>query len=142
MNHFFCSIHQQITVIPKHTTKPEDVNPGIKTKPQHSPGLPENSSKILSEESKNSPKNSVRTVQKQSQKFNSDCLKTISKIHPGLSENSSKNSFQTVQKQSLKFSPDCLKTVPKIPTLSPKILGLKFMASHDLKENPKSLNDL
>ena len=58
MNHFFGSIHQQITVIPKHTTKPEGISHEIKTKPQHSPGLPENSCENL-----------VRNVREQSQKF-------------------------------------------------------------------------
>ena len=53
----------------KHTTKPEDISPGIKTKPQHSPGLPENS-----------PQNSVMTVQKQSRKFSSNCSKKVSKL--------------------------------------------------------------
>ena len=53
MNQFFGSIHQQITMIPKHTTKPEDISPEIKTKSQHSPGLPENSFE-----------NPIRTVRK------------------------------------------------------------------------------
>ena len=89
---FFCFIHQQITVIPKHTTKPEDISPGIKTKPQHSLGLPENS-----------PKNPIRIIRKQSQKFSPNCPKTVPK-----------NSVRTVKKQSQKFL--------KIPTLSPKML--------------------
>ena len=78
----------------------EDINLGIKTKPQHSSGLPKNSSE-----------NPARTVQKQSQK-----------IQPKLSENSPKNSVHTIRKQSQKFSPDCLKTVPKFqPGLSENI---------------------
>ena len=63
-------------MIPKHITKPEDISPGIKIKPQHSSGLPENF---------------VMTVQKQSQKFNPNCSKTIPKL-----------------------SPDCPKIIPKI----------------------------
>ena len=35
----FGSICHQITMIPKNSTKPEDISPGIKTKPQPSPGL-------------------------------------------------------------------------------------------------------
>ena len=49
------TVHHRIIGIPKHTTKLKDISPMIKTKPQHSPGLP-----------KNSPKNHVQTVRKQS----------------------------------------------------------------------------
>ena len=56
---------------PKHTTKPEDISPGIKTKPEPSPGLPENSSE-----------NPVWTVRKQLQNFNPNCLKTVPKFSP------------------------------------------------------------
>ena len=66
-------------VITKHTTKPEDISPGIKTKLLHNPGLLENSRE-----------NSVMTIQKQSQKFNPNCYKTL-----------------------LKLGPDCSKTIPK-----------------------------
>ena len=76
---FFCSIHQQITVTPKHITKPEDISLVIKTKPQHSPGLPE-----MSELSENNPENSTRTIRKQSRKFSSDCPKIVSKIPKNL----------------------------------------------------------
>ena len=92
------TIHNRIIRIPKHTTKPKDISPGIKTKPQYSPGLLENS-----------PENPVRTVRKQSQKFNPNCAKTV-----------------------LKFSLDCPKIVLKISTRSPKNWGLKFMVFHNL----------
>ena len=78
------TVHHRIIRIPKHTTKPKEISPGMKTKPQHSPGLPENSPE-------NSPKIPVRTVRKQSQKFSPNCAKTVPK-----------------------FSPYCPKTVPKI----------------------------
>ena len=58
-------------VILKHTTKPEGISPGIKTKPQHSLELPENS-----------PENSIMTVQKQSRKFSPNCSKTVPKLSP------------------------------------------------------------
>ena len=63
------TVRRRITVIPKHTTKPEDNSPGIKTKPKPSLGLPENSFK-----------NSVWSVQKQSKNFNPSCPKTIPKF--------------------------------------------------------------
>ena len=65
----------------KYSTKPEDISPGIKTKPQPSPGLPENSSE-----------NSALTVRKKSQKFSLDCPKIVPKIQLGLFENSPENS--------------------------------------------------
>ena len=49
------TVHHRIIGIQKHTTKPKDVSPGIKTRPQYSPGLPENL---------------VQIVRKQSRKFN------------------------------------------------------------------------
>ena len=67
------TVRHQITVIPKYITKPEDISPGIKTKPQHSPGLPGTI-----------PKNFqylVRTVRNQSRKFSPDCPKIVLKIH-------------------------------------------------------------
>ena len=60
------TIHQRIIGIPKHTTKPKDISPGIKTKSQYSPGLPEHP---------------VRTDRKQSQKFNPDYPKTVPKLN-------------------------------------------------------------
>ena len=75
------TVGHRITVIPKHTTKPKDISHEIKTKPEPSPGLPENS-----------PENAFRTIRKQSQNFNQNCLKTVPK-----------------------FSLACLKSVPKIP---------------------------
>ena len=72
-------------MIPKHTTKPKDISPEIKTKPQHSPGLPENS-----------PENFVMTVQKQSRKFSPNCSKTVPKLSPDCSKTIpkiSKNSY-------------------------------------------------
>ena len=82
----------------------------------------------------NSPKNSTRIVRKLSQKFSSDCPKTVWKIQPELSKNNRENSARTIRKQSQKFL--------KIPSPSSNILELKFTASQGLKENPKSLNDL
>ena len=73
------TVRHRITVIPKHTTKPEDISPGIKTKPEPSFGLPENSSE-----------NPVWTVRKQSRNFNPNCSKTVSKFSP--------NCLKTVQK--------------------------------------------
>ena len=61
----------------------------------------------------NSPKNSVQTVQKQSQKFSPDCPKTIPKILSVLSENNPKNYVQIVRKQSQKLCSDYPKTIPK-----------------------------
>ena len=78
------TVYHQIIGIPKHTTKPKDISPGIKTKPQHSPGLPENSLE-------NSLEIHARTVRKQSRKFSPNCAKTVPK-----------------------FSPYCPETVPKI----------------------------
>ena len=72
-------VHHRIIGISKHTTKPKDISTRIKTKPQHSLRLPENSLENL-----------VRTVRKQSQKFSSNCAKTVPK-----------------------FSSDCPKTVQK-----------------------------
>ena len=63
------TIHNRIIRIPKHTTKPKDISPGIKTKSKYSPGLLENS-----------PENPVRTVREQSQKFNPNCPKIVLKI--------------------------------------------------------------
>ena len=68
------TIHHRIIEILKHTTKPKDISPGIKTKPQYSPGLPENS-----------PKNPVWTVHKQSQKFSLNCVKIVPKFSPDCS---------------------------------------------------------
>ena len=62
-------VHHRIIGIPKLTTKPKDLSPGIKTKLQHSPGLPENS-----------PKNLFRTIRKQFPKFSPDYSKTVPKI--------------------------------------------------------------
>ena len=67
--HLLVPSRHRIAVIPKHTTKPEDISPGIKTEPQHSPGLCENS-----------PENPVWTVLKQFQKFSLDCLETVLKF--------------------------------------------------------------
>ena len=64
----FTILHRIIGIL-KHTTKPKDISPGIKTKPQYSPRLPENS-----------PENLVRTVSKKSQKFSLNCAKTIPKF--------------------------------------------------------------
>ena len=50
----FGFIHHRITVIPKHSTKPEDISPGIKTKSQHSPGLPRTNIKISNIQSQKS----------------------------------------------------------------------------------------
>ena len=50
----FGSIHYRITVIPKHSTKPEDIGPVIKTKSQHSPGLPRTNPKISNIQSQKS----------------------------------------------------------------------------------------
>ena len=63
------TVRHRITVIPKHTTKPKDISPGIKTKPEPSLGLSENSSE-----------NPVWTVKKQSRNFNPNCPKTVSKF--------------------------------------------------------------
>ena len=70
----------RIIVIPKHTTKLENISPGIKTKPEPSIGLPKNSSKnqvwTVRKQSQNFNLNYQKTVQK----FSSDCLKIVLKI--------------------------------------------------------------
>ena len=65
------TVHHRIIGIPKHTTKPKDISPWIKTKPQHSLGLPENS-----------PENPLRTVRKKSRKFSSNHTKTVLNLSP------------------------------------------------------------
>ena len=65
------TVRHRITVVPKHTTKPKDISRGIKTKPELSSRLPENS-----------PKNPVHSVRKQSQKFNLNCPKIVPKFNP------------------------------------------------------------
>ena len=86
------TVRHRIIGIPKHTKKPKDISPRIKTKPQHNPGLPENSLG-----------NPIRTVRKQSQKFSPDCPKTIPKFSPNCQKivpKISKNSYT----QSKNFS--------------------------------------
>ena len=62
-------VYHRIIMISKHITKPEDINPGIKTKPQQDPGLIENI-----------PENLVRIFRNQSQNFNLNCPKTVPKF--------------------------------------------------------------
>ena len=70
------TVRHRIIGIPKHTTKPEDISPRIKTKPQHSPELPENSSENLVRTVRKFNSNCSKTIPK----FSPDCLKTVSKI--------------------------------------------------------------
>ena len=65
------TVRHRISMIPKHTTKLEDISLGIKTKPLSSPKLIENSPEI-----------SAWTVKKQSRNFNPNCPKTVSKLSP------------------------------------------------------------
>ena len=69
------TVRHQISVIPKHTTKPEDISVGIKTKPLSSPRLLENSPEI-----------SALTVRKQSRNFNPNCSKKVPKLSPDYSK--------------------------------------------------------
>ena len=80
---FFFSIHQQISMIPKNSTKPEDISLGIKTKLEPNPRLPGTI-----------PKNFQYSVPKSCP----DCPKIVLKIQLRLSENSPENSVQTVRK--------------------------------------------
>ena len=94
------TVRHRITVIPKPTTKPEDISPGIKKKPEPSSGLPENSSE-----------NPVWTVRKQSRNFNQNCPKTVSKFSP--------NCLKIVQK----ILKNCYTQFKKFET---KIYGLSW----------------
>ena len=93
------TVCHRITVIPKHTIKPEDISPGIKTKPEPSLGLPENSSK-----------NTIWTVRKQSQNFNLNCSKIVPKFSP--------NCLKTVPKIPKNFYTQSKKFETEIYNLS------------------------
>ena len=89
------TIHHQIIVIPNHTTKPKDIIPDIKTKPQYSPRLLENS-----------PENPIRTVLKQSGKFSPNCAKTVPKFsldYPKTVLKIPKNSYTQSKKLGTEF---------------------------------------
>ena len=87
------TVHHRIIRIPKHTTKPKDISPGIKTKSQYSPGLPENS-----------PENHVRTLRKQSQKFSQNCAKIVPKFSPICPKTVPKISTLSQKNRGLKFT--------------------------------------